>query len=318
VFAAHAARERMRGEAAESHFGILRCVARTSGSRARIHAVVARIPRGRGIPVPAARNRPVIRVPRASLLFAGIGLILGSALRAQDNYEIQVYASDTVPRGQSMIELHSNFTFEGEKQAVDGVAPTEHALHETVEVTHGFTPWFETGFYVFTSARSGDGWQWVGDHIRPRVRAPEGWGWPVGVSVSMEFGYQRRPFSEDTWTWEIRPIIDKKWGRWYLSFNPAFDKAVHGANAGRGFEFAPDVKASYDTTSAVTVGVEYYGALGPVTRFDPVRQQQHQIVPTIDLNLSPEWELNLGAAIGVTHATDRFLLKMIVGRRFGF
>ena len=37
---------------------------------------------------------------------------------------------------------------------------------------------------------------------------------------------------------------------------------------------------------------------------------------TLDLNLSPDRELNLGAAIGLTRATDRFLVKMIVGRRF--
>ena len=44
--------------------------------------------------------------------------------------------------------------------------------HETVEITHGFTPWFETGFYVFTSIQPGRGWEWVGDHVRPRVRIP--------------------------------------------------------------------------------------------------------------------------------------------------
>ena len=37
----------------------------------------------------------------------------------------------------------------------------------------GITDWFETGFYIFTSADPQHGWQWVGDHIRPRVRVPE-------------------------------------------------------------------------------------------------------------------------------------------------
>jgi hypothetical protein len=53
---------------------------------------------------------------------------------------------------------------------------------ETLEITHGFSDWFELGFYVFTSADSRVGWQWVGDHIRPRVAVPESWKWPVGVS----------------------------------------------------------------------------------------------------------------------------------------
>ncbi|MGB9514303.1 MAG: hypothetical protein WBU20_21645, partial [Candidatus Acidiferrum sp.] len=88
---------------------------------------------------------------------------------AQDNYEIQVYGSELVAPGNTMVELHSNFTFQGFKSSVDGMYPTNHQLHETVEITHGFSDWFETGFYIFTSAQSGVGWDWVGDHIRPRV-----------------------------------------------------------------------------------------------------------------------------------------------------
>jgi len=107
-------------------------------------------------------------------------------LRAQGNYEVQVYGSEMVPPARTMFELHSNFTFQGSKFAVDGVRADEHALHETIEITQGFTPWFETGFYVFMSYRAGEGYQWVGDHIRPRVRIPEAWHWPVNVSLSTE------------------------------------------------------------------------------------------------------------------------------------
>jgi hypothetical protein len=46
----------------------------------------------------------------------------------------------------------------------------------------------------------------VGDHIRPRVRVPDKWEWPVGVSLSTE----------------IRPIIDKSW---YVALNPPGDFA---------------------------------------------------------------------------------------------
>ena len=200
---------------------------------------------------------------------------------------------------------------------VDGMLPTEHALHETVEITQGITPWFETGFYIFTSAKAGDGWQWVGDHIRPRVRAPEEWHWPVGVSLSLEFGYQRHAFSLDTWTLEIRPIIDKQVGRWYLSFNPTFDRSFHGPSVSQGLVFSPNFKAGYDITKKINAGLEYYGSLGPVTGFDPLSEQQQQIVPCVDLNVSPDWEFNFGVGVGVTRSTDHLLVKMIIGRRFG-
>ncbi len=217
-----------------------------------------------------------------------------------------------------MVELHSNFTIDGSKQMSNGLEPTNHAWHETIEITRGFTPWFETGFYIFTSLRYGQGWDWVGDHIRPRVRAPKSWHWPVDVSLSTEFGYQRRRFSQDTWTIEIRPIIDKKQGRWYWSFNPTLDRSFHGPSVSRGVEFSPNLKVSYDVTPKVAAGFEYYGVLGPVTGFDPVQDQQQQFFPTIDLNLAPQWEVNFGLGVGMTRSTDHLIAKLILGYRFNF
>lgn len=263
------------------------------------------------------RPRLILSLQRA-LGLAVIALLatLPLILRAQDNYEIQVYGSETVPAGETMLELHSNFTADGRKNVENGVLPTDHAEHETVEITHGFNSWFETGFYIFTSARSGDGWQWVGDHIRPRVRVPEEWHWPVGLSLSLEAGYQQRKFSEDTWSLEIRPIIDKQIGPWYFSLNPAFERSFEGLNSSRGFEFAPNAKISYDITKVVTVGVEYYASLGPVTGFDSLHNQEHLLVPAIDLNFSPKWEFNFGVGFGLTRGTDNLIIKMILGRRF--
>jgi hypothetical protein len=245
-----------------------------------------------------------------------LALLFCLCLRAQDNYEIQVYGAETIPPQHTMVELHSNFTISGSKTTIDGMLPTEHALHETLEITQGWTPWFETGFYVFTSARDGDGWQWVGDHIRPRVRVPEDWKWPVGVSLSLEVGYQRAAFSVDTWTMEIRPIVDKQIGRWYLSFNPTLDRSFHGASVPQGLVFSPNFKAGYDFTKRINAGIEYYGSLGPITGFDPLHAQQQQIVPSIDLNLGPNWEFNFGVGVGMTGATDHLLVKMILGHRF--
>jgi hypothetical protein len=98
-------------------------------------------------------------------IFASMGCVaLGAApAAAQDNYEIQVYGSELVPHGATMLELHSNYTFSGSRNSANRVRPSERALHETLEITHGFTDWLEVGVYVFTSAQSGTGWQWVGD-----------------------------------------------------------------------------------------------------------------------------------------------------------
>jgi hypothetical protein len=242
--------------------------------------------------------------------------------KAQDNYEIQVYGSDTVAPKSTMLELHSNFTVEGSSPGpgsqftAEGVYPTNHAEHETVEITQGVNSWSEVGFYIFTSARSGDGWQWVGDHIRPRVRAPDSWHWPVGVSLSVEFGYQRASFSQDTWTLELRPIIDKQIGRWYFTVNPALERSFHGPSVPQGVGFSPSAKFSYDFTKYISGGLEYYAAYGSITGLSSFRNQQQQFFPTIDLNVSPNWEINFGVGVGATAGTDHLIVKGILGRRF--
>jgi hypothetical protein len=237
---------------------------------------------------------------------------------AQGNYEIQVYGAATVPPRTTMVELHSNYTVRGQTQTINGVYPTNHQLHETIEITTGINDWAEVGFYIFTSAQNGYGLQWVGDHIRPRVRVPDSWHWPVGVSLSTEVGYQRAVYSLDTWTWEIRPIVDKSINRWYFAVNPALERTWHGPDVAQGVAFSPGVKVSYDFNRVVSGGVEYYADYGRIGNFDTLHYQQQQIFAVTDLNVSPKWEINIGIGVGPTSATDHLIVKCILGRRFNW
>ena len=256
----------------------------------------------------------------APFFLAVVGLLCGGVRGAhgQGNYEIQVYGSDTVPPKNLMVELHSNYTVSGQTNVVDGVYPTNHQEHETLELTQGITDWSEIGFYVFTSEQDGRGVQWVGDHIRPRVRAPDSWHLPVGLSLSTEIGYQRAVYSPDTWTWEIRPIIDKTLGRWYFAVNPALERTFHGPDVKQGLGFSPAAKISYDFTGQISGGFEYYGDYGRLFNFDSLHSQQQQLFVVTDLNVSPVWEINIGVGIGPTASTDHLIVKGILGRRFNW
>ena len=254
----------------------------------------------------------------APILTAALAAIASpDTARAQENYEIQVYGSETMPVGTTMFELHSNFALQGRRDVELGTLPTNRALHETVEITHGFTPWFEIGGYLFTSAAPDQSWRVIGSHVRPRVRAPESWHWPVGASLSMEFGYQDREYSTDTWSVELRPIIDKQLGAWYLSLNPTVEHGLRGETAAEGFEFAPNAVVNRDVTRKVNLGVEYYGGMGPIRNFAPRTAQQHQLFGVVNLDMGPDWEFNAGYGIGLTAATEKRMVKLILGRRVG-
>ena len=237
-------------------------------------------------------------------------------LKSQENYEIQVYGSQTVPKHNLMVELHSNYIFSGQKQVENGVLPSQHVFHETIELTYGFTSFFETGFYFFNELGNDHRTTYVGSHIRPRVMVPKEWNWPVGVSLSMEAGFQKREYSEDDWSLEIRPIIDKQLGNFYGAANLTFEKSFHGLNQNEGFVFSPSAKVSYDITKLIAPGLEYYSSLGPLNYFPPTQFQEHQLFVVVDLDWSPYWEFNCGYGWGLTKATEGGIFKIILGYRF--
>jgi hypothetical protein len=57
---------------------------------------------------------------RKFILFTLALIAITIHVKAQDNYEIQVYGSETVEQGHTMVELHSNYTIDGSKTVIDG------------------------------------------------------------------------------------------------------------------------------------------------------------------------------------------------------
>ena len=239
-------------------------------------------------------------------------------LCAQENYEIQVYASPTQVKNSTIIESHTNFTFSGEKEIVKGVIPSNHTVHETLEITTGITNNFEVGVYLFTNYTAGYGYKVVGTHIRPRITAPGVWKLPIGLSFSAEVGYQKAAYSEDTWSVELRPIIDKQWNKFYACFNPTFGIALAGISGKHTPVFEPNIKLSCQFFKKTSLGLEYYGSTGYVNHFESIGNQNHALYAVYDLTGNNLWELNIGAGYGLTQATDKWVGKLILGRRINW
>jgi hypothetical protein len=254
-------------------------------------------------------------------------------LQAQDNYEIQVYPSETIAPKTLLTELHSNYTVEGSTTTQYGMLPTQGQEHETIELTEGITNWSEVGFYIFTEEGNGNGVQWVGDHIRPRVRAPLSWNLPVGLSFSNEIGYARAAYANPTWSWQVNPIVDKSMGKWYWSVNGIMNWGIHPVSlppgstpqeiqyyyryiSPHGMTFGPAATVTYQPNKYYNIGLEYYSYYGEFGHFVPLHYQQQQFFPVINLFVSPKWEINIGAGWGATASTDHLIVKGILGHYF--
>lgn len=274
------------------------------------------------------------RICIGCVAFALIILSCSGSLFAQENYEIQVYPSETIAPKTLLVELHSNYTVDGSTTIQNGMLPTQHQEHETIELTQGITNWSEVGFYIFTAERNGNGVQWVGDHIRPRVRVPPSWHWPVGVSISNEIGYARPEFANPTWSWQINPIIDKTSGPWYWSINatmnwghpvpppdsdtPAQRTTYYRDVSPKGLTFGPAATLTYQPSKYYNFGIEYYGYYGEFGNFVSTHNQQQQFFPVVNLFVLPKWEINFGAGWGATASTDHLIVKGILGHYFNW
>jgi outer membrane putative beta-barrel porin/alpha-amylase len=271
--------------------------------------------------LPSAARRPV----RSSDSFVNARILVVTALvwaaapivSAQDLFEIQVYPYETVEPGRTMVELHTNYFPSGTTEAAPGEFPENHQSHVTIEVTHGFTKYFEcAGYLVMAAHVPNEGGRFAGARIRPRFRLPETPNLFFNISISFELGFNQSEFEANTRTLEIRPIFEHAQGRFYLSINPDLSKALKGPDSDEGPEFEPGVKASWNVTKTIAAGVEYYGATGDITNFEPRSQQHHMIFPTVDLDVSPDWELNFAVGRGLTGTSEHWVVKSIVGYKF--
>ena len=233
---------------------------------------------------------------------------------SQADNEIQVYASPTIGNKATIVELHSNYTFNGSKYLLD--ASDARWTNFTLEVTRGFADNFEIGLYLFTALSPDGSYQYLGNQIRPRVTVPENWSWPLGASLSVELGFFR-PDNESDYIWqgEIRPILDKTIKNWYFSFNPNIEFAFTGDE--KNVAIAPQFKTMYAIQNIIGLGFEYYGFLGTFDQILPGQDQEHLIGPVFDLLIDPKWELNIGFLFGLTDNSNQEIIKIIVGRRFG-
>ena len=253
------------------------------------------------------------------LAAVAIGLALSPVFVAQnafsqDLFEFQVYDADLVPRGEWEIDLHVSHMQKGTTVSDRTVLPTNGQTHLAIEITRGYAEEFEMGGYALFARRNNGALEFAGIRLRPRFKAPGAWNLPVGLSLSFEFGWPKSQYEVNASTLEIRPIIDKSFGRWYIGINPLITRALRGPDAAGGLEFEPAARIAVDfLADQLDVGVQYFGAMGPLRGFLPPSEQTHFLNPNAEVSLGKDLVLNLGIVIGLTNAAEKVIFTSRLG-----
>jgi hypothetical protein len=242
-------------------------------------------------------------------LFAVV-LLAASTVSARAVDEIQVYNAEIAKVGQWTFQLHNNYAFIGRKEPdfPGGLIPN-HALQGTGEWAWGITDWWEMGFYTPYAVDQELTPYSNAAKIRQLFVIPNAAEREFFYGVNFEFSYAMPQFSETRWNMEIRPIVGWRKGNYELIINPIVDLGF-GQNGGA--EFVPAARFARNLGENLAVGVEYYTDLGPLQRWLPFNEQQHNVYAVVDFKIG-RFDVNAGVGYGLTPGSDRLMYKMIIG-----
>ncbi len=253
---------------------------------------------------------PVSRPSACLLVLLAVGLVPARAL-SQDNFEIQVYDSETAGPWQVGLETHLIYVATGTNvTSPDGQSPTEHQFHLTFEPHLGIGTWAELGMYLQTAVVPNVGYEYAGVKLRCKLRLDEKLAGHVGLAINFEVSSVPRRFEPNVWGGEIRPIVDGRWGLFYASFNPIIAIDFTGVDAGLP-QFQPAAKVAFNVLSSLALGAEYYGAFGPITKTLPISESTNRLFLALDF-VSDYFDLNFGVGYGFT-GPEQWLVKAILG-----
>ena len=233
---------------------------------------------------------------------------------AQDLFELEVFPSATAGEGETRIGIHANGL---PGRAVAAASPTiDHPFHASVELSHGWTDRFETAVFLETAplARA-QGARFAGGHVRPKYRFARPPGLPFDVSLAVEYAINRIVFDDNRQTLEFVPILERRQGRLSLVANPEWAIAIKGPENASLPKFSTAAKVQWQTRPRVSMGFEYFWKTEALKHFDPDIDRHHFLLAVMDVRLSDDWELNIGAGRCLTDPRENWIVKMIVGYR---
>jgi hypothetical protein len=241
-----------------------------------------------------------------------IGLLATLARPAQATDEIQVYNAGIAEVGQFTIQQHLNYIPLGIKEPpFPGGLISHNSINGTPEFAYGLTDWWEVGLYLPFSIKDQ---KFYSDAFKLRTLfvSPHAADRNFFYGVNFEFSNETPPFSQTRFALEIRPIIGARNSTYEFIVNPIVD--IGFGKYGEA-DFAPAARIARKFGPDLYAGFEYYADFGKIGDFKPLLEQQHTLFAVTDFKLGV-FDVNFGVGRGLTPASDRWVIKTIIGYAF--
>ena len=258
-------------------------------------------------------NRIFKRGARRNLsVLAGavVSIVLAPPARATD--EIQVYNAGIAAVGQFTIQQHLNYIPLGVKDPpFPGGLVSNHSINGTPEFAYGVTDWWEVGLYLPFAIQNQ---QFLSDAFKLRTLfvSPNAEQRNFFYGVNFEFSNTTPKFSQSRFALEIRPIVGVRNADWEFIVNPIVD--VSFGKFGEA-DFTPAARVARKLAPDTYIGLEYYADFGEIGNFAKLADQQHTLFAVTDFKLGV-FDVDFGVGYGLTPASDRWVIKTIIGYAF--
>ncbi len=244
--------------------------------------------------------------------FASLALCAMLTRPAHATDEIQVYNAGIAAVGQFTIQQHLNYIPLGVKEPpFPGGLISHNSINGTPEFAYGITDWWEVGLYLPFSISDQ---KFYSDAFKLRTLfvSPHAEQRDFFYGVNFEFSNQTPPFAQTRFAMEIRPIIGVRNATYKFIVNPIVD--IGFGKYGEA-DFAPAARLARKFGPDLYAGFEYYADFGKIGDFLPFEQQQHTLFAVTDFKLGV-FDVNFGVGYGLTPASDRWVIKTIIGYAF--
>jgi hypothetical protein len=256
------------------------------------------------------RFKPGLRRHLALLAGVALSAALGQPAKATD--EIQVYNAGIAAPGQFTIQQHLNYVPLGVKDPpFPGGLISNNSINGTPEFAYGVTDWWEVGLYLPFAIKDQ---QFLSDAFKLRTLfvSPNAEQRNFFYGVNFEFSNTTPKFSQSRFALEIRPIVGVRNADWEFIVNPIVD--VSFGKFGEA-DFTPAARVARKLAPDTFIGLEYYADFGEIGNFAKLADQQHTLFAVTDFKLGV-FDVDFGVGYGLTPASDRWVIKTIIGYAF--
>ncbi|MBN8981269.1 MAG: hypothetical protein J0I29_08340 [Rhizobiales bacterium] len=188
---------------------------------------------------------------------------------------------------------------------------SDRSLNGTPEFAYGVNEWWEVGLYLPFAVQDS---QFLSNAFKLRTLfvSPNAEQREFFYGVNFEFSHEMPKFSQTRFSLEVRPILGLRKGDYEFMINPIVAVGLGQLGAA---DFKPAFRAAKKITPDFALGLELYSDYGEIGNFSAWNEQQHTLFAVTDFKLG-DFGINFGVGYGLTPASDRFVVKTIVGYAF--